>query len=521
MYALEDVFSITGRGTATTVVAYENYGKLYLSPLFTAAINPSTLTRVCTYTSTRSKLTVEALTSSSMAFSSNQPPPHIAIIPSAGMGHLTPLLRLATALADQGCHVSLAVIHPMVSNAESNYMTSFLSSFPSIHPIHVNVAPLTGPGDPFFLQFEAIRQSPRLLLPLLNSSSPSITSFIIDVTLASTFLPAITPTGISTYIFFTSSASMLAFCSYFPIHIANKTTATIGDVEVPGVRVVPKASVPVALHEPEELFTVQFLENARALVQADGVLVNTFEALEPKALMALNDSVVVPGFPPVIAIGPLNQPLLKEKVVFTWLDEQAERSVVYVSFGSRTAMSVEQIRELGIGLERSGVKFLWVIKTKKVDKEEEQVDLKQVLGEELAERIRERGSTVVHGWVEQEEILKHGAVGGFLSHCGWNSVIEAALHGVPVLAWPQLGDQRLNAEVVRRSGLGIWVEEWSWVDEGKVVKGEEIAERMKELMESPAVRSSAARVAAEAMKAVGDGGSPENRLAEFIAELNG
>ncbi|KAH7674341.1 UDP-glucuronosyl/UDP-glucosyltransferase protein [Dioscorea alata] len=277
----------------------------------------------------------------------------------------------------------------------------------------------------------------------------------------------------------------------------------------------------MALHDPEELFTIQVLENARALVQANGVLINTFEALEPKALMALNDGVVVPGFPPVIAVGPLKQLPLKEKIVLPWLDEQPERSVLYVSFGSRTAMSVEYMRELGVGLVKSGAKFLWVIKMKKVDKEEEQVDLEQVLGEEMVERIKERGSIVVHGWVDQEEILKHGAVGGFLSHCGWNSVMEAALHGVPVLAWPLHGDQRLNAEVVRRSGLGIWVEEWSWGDGGKVVKGEEIAERVKELMESPAVRSSAARVAAEAVKSVGDGGSSEKSLAEFIAKLKG
>ncbi|XP_039130853.1 UDP-glucose:2-hydroxyflavanone C-glucosyltransferase-like [Dioscorea cayenensis subsp. rotundata] len=457
-----------------------------------------------------------------MAFSGDQPPPHIAIIPSAGMGHLTPSCRLATTLATQGCHVSFVVIHPMVSNAESNSMTTFLSSFPSIHPIHVNVAPLTGSGDPFFLQFEAIRQSPHLILPLLNSSSPPITSFIVDIALASTFLPAITPTGISTYIFFTSSASMLAFFSYFPIHKVNKTAAaTVGDVEVPGVSLVPMASVPMALHDPEELFTIQVLENARALVQANGVLINTFEALEPKALMALNDGVVVPGFPPVIAVGLLKQLSLKEKMGFPWLDEQPERSVLYVSFGSRTAMSVEYMRELGVGLVKSGAKFLWVIKMKKVDKEEEQVDLEQVLGEEMVERIKERGSMVVHGWVEQEEILKHGAVGGFLSHCGWNSVMEAALHGVPVLAWPRHGDQRVNAELVRRSGLGIWMEEWSWGGEGKVVKGEEIAERVKELMESPAVRSSVARMAAEAVKAVGEGRSSEKNLVEFIAKLKG
>ncbi|KAH7674340.1 UDP-glucuronosyl/UDP-glucosyltransferase protein [Dioscorea alata] len=455
-----------------------------------------------------------------MVFSVEQPRPHIAILPSAGMGHLTPSCRLATTLATQGCHVSLIVFHPMVSNAESNSMTTFFSTFPSIHPIHLNIVPLPGPGDPFFLQFEAIRQSPHLLLPLLTSSSPPITSVIVDISLASTFLPAISPTGISTFVFFIASASMLSLCAYFPTHIdIDESQRSKDHVEVPGVGIIPMASIPPQLHNPSDLFTTQFVANGRALMQATGVLLNTFEALEPETLTALNNGVVLPGFPPVMAVGPLKQlPLLETSAAFPWLDEQAERSVVYVNFGSRTGMSVEQIREVGVGLERSGVKFLWVIKMKMVDKEEAQVELEELLGEELVKRIKETGSMVVHGWVEQEEILKHGAVGGFVSHCGWNSVTEAALHGVPVLAWPQRGDQKVNAEVVRRSGLGIWVEEWSWGGEGKVVKGEEIEERVKELMESPALRSSAARVAAEAVKAVGDGGSSEKSLAELIGK---
>ncbi|KAH7674342.1 UDP-glucuronosyl/UDP-glucosyltransferase protein [Dioscorea alata] len=456
-----------------------------------------------------------------MAFSGDQPPPHIALLPSSGMGHLTPFTRLAATLASHGCHVTILVIHPMVSSAESHHISDLLSTFSTIHSLHLTITPLDIPGDPFYLQCEAIRRSPHLIVPLLRTASPPLSGIVIDISLASAFLPATAGIALSNYIFFTSSATMLSLYSYFPIYITNKTTSTISDVEVPGVRLVPKASVPMALHDPEELFTVQVLENARALVQANGVLVNTFEALEPKALMALNDGVVVPGFPPVIAVGPLKQVLLKETLVFPWLDQQPERSVVYVSFGSRTAMSVEQIRELGIGLDLSGVKFLWVIKTKKVDKEEEQVELEEVLGKEMVERIKERGSMVVHGWVEQEEILKHGAVGGFVSHCGWNSVMEAAMHGVPVLAWPQHADQRVNAELVRRSGLGIWVEKWSWGGEEKVVKGEEVGERVKELMESSAVRSSAVKVAAEAVKAVGDGGSSEKNLTEFIAKLKG
>ncbi|KAJ0965310.1 hypothetical protein J5N97_026448 [Dioscorea zingiberensis] len=453
-----------------------------------------------------------------MAFSDDEPP-HIALLPSAGMGHLTPLCQQAATLLGYGCKVSLIVFHPMVSSSESHFITTFLSSFPSIHSIHLNITPLNAPGDPFFLQFESIRRSPHLLLPLLNSSSPRITSLIVDMTLASTFLPVISSAGISTYIFFTSSAAMLSLCAYFPTHINARKISTC-DMEIPGVGVIPKVSIPPLLHNPDHLFTTQFIENSLAFQQASGILINTFDDLEPEALMALNNGVVVPGFPRVIPVGPLKQLFLKETSALAWLDAQPERSVVYVSFGSRTAMSVEQIRELGVGLERSGFRFLWVIKTKKVDKEEEQVlELEEVLGEEFMESIKAKGSMVVRGWVEQEVILKHEAVGGFVSHCGWNSVMEAALYGVPVLAWPQHGDQKMNAGVVKRSGLGMWVEEWSWGGEEKLVKGEEIAKRVKELMESTTVQSSAPRVAVKAMNAIAERGSSRKGLTEFIAKL--
>jgi UDP:flavonoid glycosyltransferase YjiC (YdhE family) len=138
-----------------------------------------------------------------------------------------------------------------------------------------------------------------------------------------------------------------------------------------------------------------------------------------------------------------------------WLNEQPNGSVVYVSFGSRTAMLRDQSREIGNGLIKSGCRFLWVVKDKKVDKEEEEV-LDKVVGRELMEHMKGKG-LVVKNWVDQGEILGHKAMGGFVSHCGWNSVIEAAWHGVPILGWPQHGDQKINAEVVEMSGLGMWV----------------------------------------------------------------
>lgn len=172
--------------------------------------------------------------------------------------------------------------------------------------------------------------------------------------------------------------------------------------------------------------------------------------------------------------------------------------MVFVSFGSRTAISKDQIKELGVGLDRSEMRFLWVIKTTVVDKEDKE-ELRDLLGEAFLENTKERG-LVVKDWVNQEEVLAHSAIGGFLTHCGWNSVMEAAQRGVPLLAWPLHGDQRVNAGLVEKAGLGIWERSWGWGGD-KLVKGGVIAKKIKEMMTTENPRNSAGKVGEEATKA--------------------
>lgn len=238
-----------------------------------------------------------------------------------------------------------------------------------------------------------------------------------------------------------------------------------------------------------------------------------------KSSEPINDSKVGKGLPPLFAVGPFT-PVEFEKTEWStplkWLEDQPEGSVIYVSFGSRTALSRNQIKEVGEGLVKSGCRFLWVVKDKKVDKEEDE-ELNDVVGTELMEKIKGKG-LVVKQWVDQGEILRHRAVGGFLSHCGWNSVVEAALYGVKILAWPQHGDQMINAEVVRDSGLGIWVENWG-TDQTVLVKGDEIGKRVREFMGSDSLRLRAKEIGDVARKAVDVGGTREKTLEKFIDEL--
>ncbi|PWA41126.1 UDP-glycosyltransferase 13 [Artemisia annua] len=141
----------------------------------------------------------------------------------------------------------------------------------------------------------------------------------------------------------------------------------------------------------------------------------------------------------------------------------------------------DQITELGKGSEESGLKFLWVLKAKIVDKDDSQ-------------------------GLDEIEILSHPAVGGFVSHCGWNSVMEAAARGMPMLEWPQLGDQKVNAGVVEAAGLGVWEKSWGWLGE-RLVKGEEIAKMVKKVMCDDSLRENATIIGEEGLNATKAGGS--------------
>ncbi|PON64035.1 UDP-glucuronosyl/UDP-glucosyltransferase [Parasponia andersonii] len=130
--------------------------------------------------------------------------------------------------------------------------------------------------------------------------------------------------------------------------------------------------------------------------------------------------------------------------ISSWLDKCGDHKVVYVCFGSQAVLHNAQMEELAKGLEKSGVHFVWSVKAPTgVDVEG---DYGRVpLGFE--DRVAGRG-LVIRGWAPQVLILNHRAVGAFLTHCGWNSVLEAVAAGVPMLAWPLGADQFANATLL-------------------------------------------------------------------------
>ncbi|KAH7846185.1 hypothetical protein Vadar_010895 [Vaccinium darrowii] len=454
-------------------------------------------------------------------------PPHIALLPCAGMGHLIPFLRLTALLASRGgCTVTLVTPNPTVSAAESTHFSTFFSTHPHINRLQFQIPTnsLTEPinkTDPFFIRWSQISQSIHLLSPLLSSLSPPLSAIFSDFTASMSLSQVADRLSVPYYVVFTSSARFLSLAATLP---SLDLGGTNDYVEIPDLPPLAKSSLPPPFFDPNHFFTSFLLSNIQSFSRAKGMFLNTFEKFESETITALNNGRVLSlKLPPVIPVGPL-EPFNVENGeksetgsdYVLWLDGQSDGSVVYVSFGSRTAMSKEQIREIGDGLERSGCAFFWVLKGSKVDKEDT-VGIEELLGEGFIERTKNRG-VAVKGWVEQEEILSHPAIGGFVSHCGWNSVMETARHGVPVLAWPLHGDQKVNAEVVVTAGLGMWVREWGWGGE-RLVRGEEIGEKIREMMSDEKLRRRGKEIGDEARKAWEGSGCSQKALTEVIDAL--
>ncbi|KAI5682838.1 hypothetical protein M9H77_04066 [Catharanthus roseus] len=191
------------------------------------------------------------------------------------------------------------------------------------------------------------------------------------------------------------------------------------------------------------------------------------------------------------ALGPFNPVFIPEEKnqqgkrhkCLEWLDKQAPNSVIFVSFGTTTSLSDEEIKELAIGLEKSEQNFIWVVRD--ADKgdifEGEEVRRAQ-LPEGYEKRIEGRG-LIVRDWAPQLEILGHISTGGFMSHCGWNSTMESISMGVPIAAWPMHSDQPRNAILITQLlKIGVNVRDWSRGDE--VVRSKTIENAVRRLMDS-------------------------------------
>ncbi|RZC68934.1 hypothetical protein C5167_032010 [Papaver somniferum] len=278
------------------------------------------------------------------------------------------------------------------------------------------------------------------------------------------------------------SAMFISTCLHLPHRRDDSSNDLIEEFQVPKVPGKCRPSqLPVYLREAnKETPHVQyFRKQLSCTLQADGMLCNSVEEIEVVGLEALRNIV---ESKPVWTVGPLlpsyllqgnNQNKNKVSVAsqsrtgkefgispescIEWLNLHEPSSVLYISFGSESAINASQMMELALGLEKSGKSFIWILRPPN------EFDIKsefksEWLPEGFFERMNESNKgLLVKKWAPQLEILSHKSTGAFLSHCGWNSVLESLSLGVPIIGWPLGGEQAFNSKMLEEE-LGVSVQ---------------------------------------------------------------
>lgn len=251
--------------------------------------------------------------------------------------------------------------------------------------------------------------------------------------------------------------------------------------------------------------------------KVDFVLCNTIHQFESKTIQALNSKT------PFYAIGPIIPFNLKtgSSVVTTslwsesdcthWLNAKPAGSVLYVSFGSYAHVTKKDLVEIAHGILLSKVNFVWVVRPDIVSSDDT-----DPLPEGFESEAGDRG--IVIPWCCQMTVLSHPSIGGFLTHCGWNSILESIWCEVPLLCFPLLTDQVTNRKLV----VDDWRIGMNLCEDRSLVGREEVRMSIDRLMRGESregVKGEIGRVKMSLEGALRGGGSSEENLGLFIDGL--
>ncbi|XP_023750844.1 UDP-glycosyltransferase 91C1 [Lactuca sativa] len=397
---------------------------------------------------------------------------HIVMFPWLAMGHLIPFFHLSKILAEKGHKISyistprnLSRIPKIPPKLTHNIKLVSLP-FPNVEslPEHAESSMDIPHQKAQFLKIAFdLLESPLVIF--LESTTPKPDWIIFDY--ASHWLPSVaSKLGVSTGYFSLFTAATQAFLGP-PSQLLNdkvKQRSTVEDFCRVPEWVPPDSNI---VYRPHEIMkysegavgnesgvsdTVRFLSSIDG---CDLVLFRTSVEFEPLWFQLVCELYQKP----VIPVGVLPPSLENHELddygncdveigeLTRWLDEQQVNSVVFVALGSEAVLSDAELTELALGLERSGLPFFWVIRKSITDSI-------QTLPDGFLSRVKGRG-IVYAGWVPQVRILSHFAIGGFLTHCGWNSVIEGLAFGRVLICFPVMNDQGLNSRLLSGKKLGV------------------------------------------------------------------
>jgi UDP-glucose:(indol-3-yl)acetate beta-D-glucosyltransferase len=461
---------------------------------------------------------------------------HVLMVAFPSQGHLNPMLRLGKRLVNKGLHVTLATTeftrHRMLKSSTINPTSSTIS----ISGVQVR---FFSDGQSLnydrMVNYESYKKSLAKfgtinLSNLIKEHFPSNGHKKLSCIITNPFVTWVADVainhGIPCAMFWIQPCSLYAIYYRFYNKLNSFPTLTDPDmsVELPGLPLLHTEDLPsfVLPSNPFGSLPKMFSEMFQNMKRYKWVLGNSCFGLEKDAIESMADLC------PISPIGPLVPPSLlgedkdhdtgvemwkAEDTCIEWLNKGAPSSVIYVSFGSLVVLSAKQMECMAKALKNSNNPFIWAVK--KPDLQEPDGAGQLPLG--FLEETKDQG--VVVSWSPQTKVLAHPAIACFITHCGWNSMLETIAAGVPVIAYPKWSDQPTSAKLivdVFRIGLRLRA------NQDGIVSTEEVERCIREIMDGPKsveLKSNARELRIAARKAVAGGGSSDKNTQLFVDEI--
>ncbi|KAL3724275.1 hypothetical protein ACJRO7_029444 [Eucalyptus globulus] len=458
-------------------------------------------------------------------------PIHVLVLAYPTQGHMNPVVEFSKRLVSKGLNVALII--PISEPSKSLHSTNHAMSSIKIEQISdgfegVDTRELN--QDVYFELFAvSVSKSLTNFIEQHQSSQDNPAKVLVYDSVMTWALDIAIQHGMHGASFFTQSCAVSAIYRHvhrgtlkFPLEDSRGQ----GHVSVPPVISNLKLNdLPsfVADVDAYPAFVKVVLDQFSNVMRANWRLFNTFAELELEVVKWMGSQC------PVLTVGPTIPSMYLDKRIqhdkdyglslfklndaetcIEWLDSKDADSVVYISFGSLASLGEEQMEEIAIGLKRMKSNFLWVVRAS----EEKKLPCNFMRDMELLD-----GKGLVVKWCDQLQVLSHGSVGCFMTHCGWNSTMEGVSLGVPMVVMPQWTDQPTNAAFITEVWkVGLRVR----VNEKGIVTGEEIESCVNKIMggeRGKEIKANSLKWRERARIAMEEGGSSDNNISDFVKNI--
>ncbi|CAK8538705.1 unnamed protein product [Lathyrus sativus] len=389
----------------------------------------------------------------------------VVFIPFPVMSHIISTLEFAKFLINRDDRLRITVLVMKLPLAPET--DDYIKSLPITDSINVinlpecSLPPNTPPRSAIIALIEAHKPNVKQAvsnLAIERGENGVLTTFVVDM-FCTTMIDIAKEFSIPTLVFYTSGVASLGLTLHLHT-LRERDNLDLTRLQQLTELAVPSFENSVPLYSfPDSVVSKQwesiFMNYIRGLKNADGIIVNSFEELESYAVHSFFSHPDLAALPTIYPVGPILNPEPETKGtvdsndIIKWLDDQPPSSVVFICFGTRGSFDEDQVNEIARAVENSGARFVWSLRKPQpkgviaMPSDYSISDFVKLLPEGFLDRTKEIGRII--GWAPQTQILAHPATGGFVSHCGWNSILESIYFGVPIATWPLFAEQQTNA----------------------------------------------------------------------------